>query len=50
MLAEEEKQNLLLAKRYTKLVADPSSAIEDLKALFDEPIVRREMPNKFAPV
>ena len=50
MLTEEEKQNLELARRYIELVADPSSRLEDLKPLFDEQIVWREMPNKFAPM
>jgi ketosteroid isomerase-like protein len=49
MLSTEEQQNLELAKRYIELVADPSSTLEDLKPLFDEQIVWREMPNTFAP-
>ncbi|HUQ34067.1 MAG TPA: nuclear transport factor 2 family protein [Pyrinomonadaceae bacterium] len=49
MLSEEERQNLELAKRYIELVSNPSTEPEDLKAVFDENIVWREMPNLFAP-
>ena len=49
MLSEEERQNLELARRYIELVSNPSTEPEDLKTVFDENIVWREMPNLFAP-
>jgi ketosteroid isomerase-like protein len=49
MLSEEERRNLDLAKRYIELVGRPSTEPEDLKALLDESVVWREMPNLFAP-
>ena len=49
MPSEEERRNLELARRYIKIVGNPSSTAEDLKALLAEEIVWREMPNLFAP-
>ena len=49
MLSEEEQKNLHLARQYIELFNDRSTTIEDLKAYFDETIVWREMPNRFAP-
>jgi ketosteroid isomerase-like protein len=49
MLSEEERRNLDLAKRYIELVGRPSTEPEDLKALLDEGVIWREMPNLFAP-
>ena len=49
MLSTEEGQNLELAKRYLELVGNPSTEPEDLKAVLDESVVWREMPNLFAP-
>ena len=49
MLSEEERRNLELAKRYIELVSNPSTEPEDLKAVFDESLIWREMPNLFAP-
>jgi ketosteroid isomerase-like protein len=44
----EEKQNLELAKRYIRTVGDPSTTFDDLKALLDDQIIWKEMPNSFA--
>jgi ketosteroid isomerase-like protein len=49
MISAEEKQNPELAKRYIELVSNPSTEPADLKALLDESLVWREMPNLFAP-
>jgi ketosteroid isomerase-like protein len=49
MLSEEERQNLETARRYLELVGSPSTRPEDLKAVLDEGLVWREMPNLFAP-
>jgi ketosteroid isomerase-like protein len=49
MMSEEDKRNLELAARYIETIGNPSSTIEDLKPFFDESIVWREMPNRFAP-
>ena len=49
MLPEEERQNLELALRYIELVGNPATKAEDLKAVLDESLVWREMPNMFAP-
>jgi ketosteroid isomerase-like protein len=49
MLSEDERQNLGTARRYLELVGNPSTRPEDLKAVLDEALVWREMPNPFAP-
>ena len=49
MPSEEERRNLDLAKRYIALVSDPSTEPEALRAVLDESLVWREMPNLFAP-
>lgn len=49
MLSEEERRNLELALRYIELVGNPATEAEDLKAVLDESLVWREMPNLFAP-
>ena len=49
MPSEEEQRNLELAGRYIGVVSNPSSTPEDLKAVLDESVVWREMPNLFAP-
>ena len=43
------RQNLELGLRYIELVGNPSTKPEDLKTVFDESLVWREMPNQFAP-
>jgi hypothetical protein len=49
MLSEEEQTNLRLATQYVELFNEPATSIEDVKAFWDESIVWREMPNRFAP-
>ena len=49
MPSDEERRTLELARRYIGLVGDPSSTPDDLKAVLDEGVVWREMPNLFAP-
>jgi ketosteroid isomerase-like protein len=49
MLSDEEERNLELAGRYIEIVGNPSTGPEDLKAVLDEGLVWREMPNLFAP-
>jgi ketosteroid isomerase-like protein len=49
MLSDEERRNLELARRYIELVGNASTTPEGLKALLDESVVWREMPNLFAP-
>jgi len=49
MPSEDESQNLETARRYLELVGNPSTRPEDLKAVLDEGLVWREMPNLFAP-
>ncbi|HEX8847254.1 MAG TPA: nuclear transport factor 2 family protein [Pyrinomonadaceae bacterium] len=49
MPSEEEERNLELARRYIEVVGRPSATLEDLRALLDERLVWREMPNRFAP-
>ncbi len=49
MLSEDEKRNLEVARRYIELVSSPATRAEDLKAVLDEDVVWREMPNLFAP-
>jgi ketosteroid isomerase-like protein len=48
MLSEEEQKNLRLARQYVELFNDPATSIEDVKVYFDESIIWREMPNRFA--
>ncbi len=49
MLSEEESRNFEVAKRYIELVGSPATRPEDLKAILDEGVIWREMPNLFAP-
>ena len=49
MLSEDERQNLEVARRYIELVSSPATRAEDLKAVLDEGVIWREMPNLFAP-
>jgi ketosteroid isomerase-like protein len=49
MLSEDERRNLETARRYLELVGSPATRAEDLKAVLDESVVWREMPNLFAP-
>ena len=48
-MSSKEEQNLAIAKRYLELVGSPLTKPEDLRAVLDESIVWREMPNMFVP-
>lgn len=49
MLSEEETKNLEIVRRYIDLFSNPSTKSEDIRAMVDETVVWREMPNRFAP-